>query len=59
MSKEILERMIKAIANDYGMKVEEKSFSNHGQEAEHARVFKKLNTALYGTMIAFNENRET
>ena len=51
----MLERMIKTIANHYGMKVEEKSFSNHGQEAEHAGVFKKLNAALYGTRIAFSE----
>lgn len=55
MSEEMLERMIKTIANHYGMKVEEKSFSNHGQEAEHARVFKELNTALYGTKIALTE----
>lgn len=55
MSKEILERTIKAIANDYGMKVEEKSFSNHGQKAEHVRIFRELNTALHGTRIAFTE----
>ena len=55
MSEEMLERMIKTIANHYGMKVEEKSFSNHGQEAEHAGVFKKLNAALYGTKIVLTE----
>ena len=55
MSEEMLERMIKTIANHYGMKVEEKSFSNHGQEADHAGVFKKLNAALYGTKVALTE----
>lgn len=53
MNKESIAKIMNAVADRYDMKIEEKN--NDNNDVEHMRIFKELNTALYGTRIAFSE----